>query len=74
MTEESVLPPAERAYRRDRIVVLSGIVLLLALSWAYTLWTAGEVYGHGAHGALGPHSGGWGLTELLFVFVMWLVM
>lgn len=63
--------PANRAYRRDRIVVLSGVVLLLALSWAYTLWIAGEVYGHGA---LSPHAGPWGPTELLFVLVMWLVM
>lgn len=61
------------AYVRDRFVVMAGVALLLALSWAYTLWIAWELYG-GHHGAFGPHGGVWGPTQLAYVLVMWLVM
>jgi predicted metal-binding membrane protein len=54
-------------------VVVSGIAILLLLSWTYTLWIASEVYGD-AHGAFGPHAGRWGLADLAMVVVMWVVM
>lgn len=68
---------SERLYRRDRGTIVAGIIILLALSWAYTLWIAWEVYGQGGHGfhaALGPHAGPWGIAELSFVLIMWIVM
>lgn len=69
----SMSSASERAYDRDRIVVVSGVVILLLLSWGYTLWIASEVYG-GAHGAFGPHTGHWGMADLAMVLVMWIVM
>ncbi len=57
--------------RRDRIVVLSGLVAITALSWAYVASLASEV--QNMEMAM-PQMRAWGAADFVLVFVMWAVM
>ncbi len=70
--------------RRDRIVVLSALAVLLAMAWLYILPlvtpTSGpspdmaSISGEKMAGLMGPHLSPWTQSHALFVFVMWTVM
>ena len=66
----------ETVLRRDRIVVLSGLALIVALAWAYVsslaldmrdMETATEM-------AMPQMQEAWGVTDFALTFVMWAVM
>ncbi len=61
--------PLEIVLKRDRVVVLAGIVAIAALAWAYTVHLAGDM-GNMAM----PNTQSWGAVDFATMFVMWLVM
>jgi predicted metal-binding membrane protein len=67
---------AEAVLRRDRVVVLCGLALIAALSWAYVYSLASgmrNMDGMGAEMAM-PRTQAWGVTEFAMTFAMWAVM
>ena len=63
----------EGALRRDRLLVVSGLLFVVVLSWAYLLTGAGMMQGMGD--ALMPMSTGpWTPGYAVIVLVMWAVM
>lgn len=63
----------ERALRHDRLLVLSGLLVVVVLSWAYLLTGAGTLQDMG--GMLMPMSSGpWTLGHAALMLVMWVVM
>jgi predicted metal-binding membrane protein len=74
--------------RRDRTIVLSAIVAITVLAWAYVLWLAatmdmgmGSSMGtsmgktmSGMGGMLKPAFRPWSVIDFAFIFVMWAVM
>jgi len=69
------ISPLETVFRRDRFVVLAGLVGVTALSWAYTSYLALTVRqtSTGAEVIL-PHMRPWDTSYLALAFVMWAVM
>ena len=65
----------ETLLRRDRIVVLSGLALIVALSWAYVASLASDIQNMdtGMEMAM-PQMQAWGATDFALTFVMWAVM
>jgi len=69
--------------RRDRLIVISALILLVALAWSYTLWLAASMdmtsnmampaSEHGTSMLL-PAIKPWTLADFVFMFVMWTVM
>ena len=69
---------AENVLRRDRIVVLSGLALITALSWAYVSSLAPDTQNVGM-GGMGaqmtmPRMQAWGVADFGLTFGMWAVM
>jgi predicted metal-binding membrane protein len=67
----------ESALRRDRAIVITGVVALVAVSWLYLLRMAGDMAEMQRHAAMGmamPSMQSWSGVELLLLFVMWAVM
>lgn len=68
----------EAAYKRDRAIVVGGIVVLAALAWLYLIDTAGAMDGVKAVGGAGMADAitlkPWTLSHALMMFVMWAVM
>ena len=69
---------AENVLRRDRVVVLTGLALIAALSWAYVFSVAPnarsmDMGGMGAQMAM-PRMQGWGPADFGLTFGMWAVM
>lgn len=63
----------QRLLRHDRLLVVSGLLLVVILSWAYLLTGAGMMQAMGD--MLMPMSmGPWTLAHTLLVFAMWAVM
>ena len=62
---------AETVLRRDRIVVLSGLVVIAALSWAYVASLASDM--QNMEMAM-PQMQAWGAADFGLMFVMWAVM
>ena len=61
--------------RRDRAVVVTALVTVTVLAWAYVLWLAHTMSGIGNMGAMmAPMSRPWMATDFFFTFVMWVVM
>ena len=58
----------EAVLRRDRVVVAGGLVVVVALAWAYLIGNTRAVPGIG--GALAP----WAAADFIAMFVMWAVM
>jgi predicted metal-binding membrane protein len=73
------------ALRRDRLVVLSALLLLTALAWGYVMWLAAHMGSapampgmpavdmHGM-GMVAPAFAPWTTVHFLFMFAMWAVM
>lgn len=63
----------ERILARDRVAVLSGLVAIAALSWAYMGYLAWQMQGMDPQMAA-VQAQSWRLTDLTLLFVMWAVM
>lgn len=63
----------ESLHRRDRLVVLAGLILLTGLSWAYMGYLAWEMQRMPMEMAMAPMQR-WGPVELVLLFLMWAVM
>jgi predicted metal-binding membrane protein len=67
----------ESALRRDRAIVLTGLVAMVLVAWLYLVHLAGdmaEMERHAAMGMVMPRTEPWSGAELLLLFVMWSVM
>jgi len=65
----------EAVLKRDRAIVLAGVVGLAVLAWAYLLALARRMPHEAMVMAMAmPHMHAWGATELLLTWVMWAVM
>jgi predicted metal-binding membrane protein len=72
---------AEAMFRRDRAIVSAGLGGVILLAWAYTYYLAQDMTGatH-VHAGLLPMDAGmpalrpWGLVDIGFIFLMWVVM
>lgn len=62
----------EAALRRDRAVVVVGLLGLVVLAWAYVVHLAGTMSTHAAMAM--PAPGPWSTRELGWLAVMWIVM
>jgi predicted metal-binding membrane protein len=71
--------------RRDRLIVVSALGVIIALAWAYVLWLAADMDMGGMNmsgfrmvpagmGMMAPAAAPWSAVEFAFVFVMWAVM
>lgn len=65
--------PLEALLKRDRIFVVSGLVAIAALAWAYIIYLARDMQ-HMDMGMAMPQMQAWGIFELVLLFVMWAVM
>jgi predicted metal-binding membrane protein len=66
----------EQALRRDRAVVLAAILIIAAIAWAYTVYTAGTGMGDletGMSMAMADMRS-WSVADFGLMFVMWAVM
>jgi predicted metal-binding membrane protein len=62
----------EAALRKDRLIVVAGLLTLAALAWWYIVHTAATM---GAHAGMSmPRARPWDLGETLGLAVMWIVM
>jgi predicted metal-binding membrane protein len=66
-------PALEIIVQRDRLVLLSGLIGISAIAWAYTIVLSGDA-GHGAHAAILAVPRTWTGTDLAMTFGMWTVM
>src|SRR5262245_11183376 len=78
-------PLFEVALRRDRAIIISALILLTALAWAYTVWLPIDMEMGGMDmagfrmvpaglGLMMPMAEPWRPLEFVFVFAMWSVM
>lgn len=64
-----------RTYQRDRVIVLSGLVVLCLLAWFYLFyltWMMGRM--PAGMTMAGPQLQTWTATEALLCFIMWVIM
>jgi predicted metal-binding membrane protein len=64
------LTPLESALRRDRAIVLAGLVALVAIAWLYLVHLARDMAEMEMHAAMGmamPPAEPWSGVELLFL-------
>jgi len=73
--------PLEAALRRDRAIVLAGIVGVTALAWAYMFYLAWDMQRTMSAGSMQmgmemamSQVRAWGAVDFLLMFVMWAVM
>jgi len=59
--------------QRDRLVLLSGLIGISAIAWAYTILLSGDT-GHAGHGVMLAQPQAWSGTDLAMTFGMWTVM
>ena len=71
----------EAVFRRDRIVIVTGLAAVALVAWAYLFYVAGRMGTAGEMGGMDmaaemamPHIQRWGAMELLLLLVMWTVM
>jgi predicted metal-binding membrane protein len=66
---------AEIALRRDRIIVVSSLAVIIALSWAYVSSLASDMQNMDVPKEIAmPQTQAWGVTNFALTFVMWAVM
>ena len=67
--------PIEAVFKRDRIIVISGIVGISTLAWIYMLYLAWgmENLDMGMEMSM-PHMQSWGPVDFALTFIMWTVM
>lgn len=64
----------EALARRDRWIVLAGLIGVTALAWVYTIVLAGHDMESHLGGMAGMHHAAWGAADLALTFLMWVVM
>ncbi len=64
----------ESVLKRDRALVISGIVCIAAISWAYMLYLAGGMGNSMGMEMAMPRMQGWETVDFVLIFVMWAVM
>jgi predicted metal-binding membrane protein len=71
----------DAVFRRDRIVILTGLAAVVFVAWAYLFYVAGRMGSAGEMGAMDmvpemamPDMHRWGVVEFLLLLVMWTVM
>jgi predicted metal-binding membrane protein len=75
----------EAVLRRDRLVVVAALGLIVAFAWGYILWLAADMDMGGMDmtgfrmipagiGIMAPANAPWSAIEFAFVFAMWAVM
>lgn len=65
----------ELSLKRDRAIVLLGLVSIAALAWIYTAYLAWDMRGmHAAMELAMPQMQVWGGLELTLLFFMWVIM
>jgi predicted metal-binding membrane protein len=65
----------EAVLRRDRLIVLAGLVGISALAWAYLGYMAWEMEAMNMAMQMAmPHMRVWSAVDILLLFVMWVVM
>jgi predicted metal-binding membrane protein len=65
----------ERVLARDRVILITGIVLISALSWAYTVREAWAMeHMHGGMDMTGVLMTAWSTRDAILMFLMWTVM
>jgi len=80
-----VVPIPTTAVRRDRVVVVLGLMFLTASAWAYLIWISVDMAMGGMNmagyrmipsgiGLMMPSDRPWQPIEFAFVFAMWVVM
>ena len=69
-------PAIAQALRRDRAVVVAGIIVIAAVAWAYTVYIAetGAGMGDMSMGMAMADSRSWSAADFGLMFVMWAVM
>ncbi len=66
---------AEIALRRDRIIVVSSLAIIMVLSWAYVFSIASDMQNMDVPTEIAmPQMQAWGNTNFALTFVMWAVM
>ena len=73
------MPPSrvtavEALVRRDRLVVLAGLIGVTALAWVYTVVLAGHDMESHVGAMAGMHHRAWSAADLTLTFFMWVVM
>ena len=66
-------PYMETVLRRDRIVVLVGLICITVLAWAYISYLAWDMEQVDMEMAM-PQTLTWGFPDFILMFVMWAVM
>ena len=67
--------PLESVLKRDRAMVVSGLLLIAALAWGYTVYLARGVGGSDVGTSMAmPNMQSWGAVDWGSMFVMWSVM
>jgi len=65
----------EATLRRQRLLVSSGLAVIIALAWAYMFYLAGEMKSPEMGMEMGPpHMHVWGGVDFMLMFIMWTVM
>ena len=73
MTQQ--VTPLEFILRRDRSVVVAGVVGVAAVAWAYTAYLAWDMPGMAIGTSMAmPQTQVWGAVDFALTFVMWAVM
>jgi predicted metal-binding membrane protein len=65
--------PLEAVLKRDRSIVVSGLVGISALAWAYIIYVASDMEHMDMEMAM-PQMQAWRILDLVLVFLMWVVM
>jgi len=67
--------PIEAVFKRDRIIVISGIAVVSVLAWMYMLYLAWGMRNLDMGMEMSvPHMQSWGVVDFSLMFVMWTVM
>ena len=64
----------EAAFKRDRVVVATGLTLITVLAWGYTIYLANDMDMMGREMAMMPMMRPWSSGDFVLMYVMWAVM
>ena len=70
----SMMTTAEAVLRRDRAIILAGLIGITGLAWAYMFYLAARMGDTSVSAMAMPQIQTWGIVDIALVFVMWSVM
>jgi len=80
-TGSSVATTTEAVFRRDRAIILAGLIAVTALAWAYMFYLAARMGDMSMSPDMtdmtemaAPQMRSWGIIDLVLMFIMWSVM